>query len=95
MRALRGLLAAAVVSVPLLALPSSAAPLPGCAPAKHAGGEWRSYGHDLQNTRSQPAEKEIGPLQAAQLAPAWTFSASTAGGSGDFTGTPTIADGCL
>ncbi len=94
MSRIRGLLAAAALSLPLLALPSGAAG-PICAPAKHAGGEWRSYGHDLQNTRSQPAEKEIGPLEAAQLAPAWTFSASAAGGSGDFTGTPTIADGCL
>jgi polyvinyl alcohol dehydrogenase (cytochrome) len=88
-------LASAALLLPLLALPSSAASAAGCAPAKHAGGEWRSYGHDLSNTRSQPAEKTIGPLEAALLAPAWTFSASKAGGSGDFTGTPTIADGCL
>src|SRR4051812_23415780 len=33
--------------------------------------------------------------QAMTLAPAWTFSSDAAGGSGDFTGTPTIADGCL
>lgn len=94
MRHPRLLLAAAVLPLPLLALPSSGA-TPGCAPAKHVGGEWRSYGHDQQNSRSQPAEKTIGPLEAALLAPAWTFSASSAGGSGDFTGTPTIADGCL
>jgi len=66
-----------------------------CAPAKHAGGEWRMYGHDLANTRSQPAEKKIGPTQAATLTKAFSVSASDAGGDGDFTGTPVIADGCL
>ena len=38
-----------------------------CAPAKSAGGDWPMYGHDLANTRSQPKEKTIGPLQAATL----------------------------
>lgn len=94
MRRVRAALAVTALALPLFALPSSGA-TPACAPAKHAGGEWRSYGHDLQNTRSQPAEKTIGPVEAALLAPAWTFSASDAGGSGDFTGTPTVADGCL
>jgi polyvinyl alcohol dehydrogenase (cytochrome) len=61
----------------------------------HPGGEWRMFGHDYANTRSQPAEKTIGRLEAPTLAPAWTFSASGAGGSGDFTGTPTVADGCV
>jgi polyvinyl alcohol dehydrogenase (cytochrome) len=88
-------LGAAALLLPLLALPSSAASAAGCAPAKHAGGEWRSYGHDLSNTRTQPAEKTIGLVEAALLAPAWSFSAAGAGGSGDFTGTPTIADGCM
>ena len=87
-------LGAVALLLPLLAVPSFAA-ASGCAPAKRAGGEWRSYGHDAQNTRSQPAEKAIGPMQAMTLAPVWTFSADDAGGSGDFTGTPTIADGCL
>jgi polyvinyl alcohol dehydrogenase (cytochrome) len=93
--ALTKALGSAVLVLPLLALPSSASTAGHCAPAKHVGGEWRSYGHDSSNTRSQPAEKTIGRVEAALLAPAWTFSASAAGGSGDFTGTPTIADGCL
>src|SRR4029078_898875 len=66
-----------------------------CAPKKHAGGEWRMYGHDLSNSRSQPAEKTIGPVQAATVEHAVSVSASDAGGDGDFTGTPVIADGCL
>jgi polyvinyl alcohol dehydrogenase (cytochrome) len=61
----------------------------------HPGGDWRMYGHDLSNTRAQPAEHTIGTLQAPLLAPAWTFSSTAAGGSGDFTGTPTVADGCV
>jgi polyvinyl alcohol dehydrogenase (cytochrome) len=66
-----------------------------CAAAKHAGGDWPVYGHDYANTRSQPAEKAIGPVQAATLKKAFVVSASNAGGDGDFTGTPIIADGCL
>jgi polyvinyl alcohol dehydrogenase (cytochrome) len=88
-------LAGAVLVLPLLALPSGAASAAGCAPAKHVGGEWPSMGHDQSNTRTQPAEKTIGPVEAALLAPAWTFTASGAGGTGDFTGTPTVADGCM
>ena len=61
----------------------------------HPGGDWRAYGHDQANTRTQPMEHKIGQLQAAQLAPAWTFSTTGAGGSGDFTGTPTVANGCV
>ena len=91
----RTLLAAAVVALPLVGVPLAEAAKASCAPVKHAGGEWRSYGHDDANTRTQEREKTIGPVEAATLAPAWTFSADDAGGSGDFTGTPVIADGCL
>ncbi len=66
-----------------------------CAPKHHAGGEWRMYGHDFSNTRSQPAEHTIGRLQAPTLHNAFSVSANQAGGDGDFTGTPIIADGCL
>jgi polyvinyl alcohol dehydrogenase (cytochrome) len=64
---------------------------PACATG-HGGGEWRMYGHDYHNTRSQPAEKRIGPPEAIGLQPAWTFSTN---GKGDFTGTPIVADGCM
>jgi polyvinyl alcohol dehydrogenase (cytochrome) len=67
----------------------------GCGPAAHAGGDWPSYGHDLANTRSQPAEHTIGLVEAATLAPAWTFSTTAAGGAGDITATPVVANGCL
>jgi outer membrane protein assembly factor BamB/plastocyanin len=64
----------------------------GPAPPR-AGGDWRTFGHDLSNTRAQDQEHIIGPANAARLAPAWTFSSQGAGADGDFTGTPIVADG--
>lgn len=66
-----------------------------CAAARHPGGEWRLYGHDLSNSRTQPDEHVIGTTEAGALAPARTFSSSVVGGEGNFNGTPVIADGCL
>ena len=66
---------------------------PGCAGAAE-GGDWRGYGHDLYNTRSQPDEHSIDVTKAATLAPAWSIRTSTAGLSGSFQSTPAIADGC-
>lgn len=60
-----------------------------------AGGDWPTYGHDLANTRTQDQEHLIGPSAAATLVPTWTFSSATAGGSGSFSGTPVVADGCV
>src|SRR3954451_15468745 len=88
---------AALVAPAAVALSSSTvvAARGHCAPRHHAGGEWRSYGHDLSNTRSQPAEHTIGRTEAPTLHKAFSVSASQAGGDGDFTGTPVVADGCL
>jgi polyvinyl alcohol dehydrogenase (cytochrome) len=69
--------------------------MPGCAQVNVPGGEWRSFGHDASNTRHQEREREISPADVPLLAPAWTFSSVVAGGEGDFTGTPIVADGCL
>lgn len=65
-----------------------------CAPATHAGGEWRDFGNGLDNTRHQAAETTIGPAEAIRLAPVWTFDVGANGGDGGVTGTPVIADGC-
>jgi polyvinyl alcohol dehydrogenase (cytochrome) len=89
------LLAPSVVVVTSSAQAGAKAPAGHCAPKHHSGGDWRMYGHDFANTRSQPAEKTIGPLQAATLTKSFSVSASQAGGDGDFTNTPVIADGCL
>jgi polyvinyl alcohol dehydrogenase (cytochrome) len=101
-KGLLGFVAAAALAAGVLSPgTTSIAALAGCADDSalpggvHPGGDWRLYGHDDANTRSQPAEKTIGRLQAPLLAPAWTFSSAEAGGSGDFTGTPTVADGCV
>ncbi|HEU4481182.1 MAG TPA: PQQ-binding-like beta-propeller repeat protein [Actinomycetota bacterium] len=90
---LRAGLGLLMVATALSPMPAGAAA--GCAKAHHPGGEWRTYGADLSNTRSQPREKTIGPTEAATLAPVWAFAASDGKGSGDFTGTPVIADGCM
>jgi polyvinyl alcohol dehydrogenase (cytochrome) len=92
------LLLGSLLAVPL---PSSTAvgpvpsPMPGCAAVNVPGGEWRSFGHDASNTRHQERERQIAHADVPLLAPAWTFSSVVAGGEGDFTGTPIVADGCL
>jgi polyvinyl alcohol dehydrogenase (cytochrome) len=60
------------------------------APAGAAHADWPMYGHDLSNTRDAGSQ---GPSRSslASLKPAWRFNSST----GDFTGTPVIADGVL
>ena len=77
------------------AAPASAAEMPGCGDPDVQGGEWRSFGGDLSNTRTQPRERTITPSDAPLLTPVFTFSTSEAGVEGDFTGTPVIADGCI
>ncbi len=67
---------------------------PCSTPLSVGGGEWRSYGHDPSNSRTQPAEKTIGTANAASLAPAWVFSLSSAGDSGQINGTPLVENGC-
>jgi polyvinyl alcohol dehydrogenase (cytochrome) len=73
-------------------LPASSAPGGSCADPNRSLGEWRSYGHDYNNTRNQQNEKKIGPAEAVSLRPSWVFSTD---GKGDFTGTPAVADGCV
>ncbi len=66
------------------------------------GGEWRSYGHDDANTRTQPAERSIGASAAPTLTPVWAATvapSSVSAGSGvpaaALNGTPIVADGCV
>jgi polyvinyl alcohol dehydrogenase (cytochrome) len=51
---------------------------------------WPVYGHDLANSRDA-GEDGPAPSQVASLERAWTFDSPT----GDFTGTPVVADGVL
>jgi outer membrane protein assembly factor BamB len=79
-----------------LGAPSAgAAAMPGCASSDKPGGEWRTFGHDSSNTRFQNQEKVISAADAPLLSPAWSFSTTDAGGEGDITGTPIVADGCV
>jgi polyvinyl alcohol dehydrogenase (cytochrome) len=70
---------------------------PGCAPADHKGGEWRSFSGSYDGHRNQRAEKTIGIQEAASLQPVWTFSANaeTGVGTNEITGYPVVADGCI
>jgi len=49
-------------------------------------GGWRMAGRDLDNSRSQPSEREIGRTNVSQLVPKWVFTAGS-----DVSATPTIA----
>ena len=64
-----------------------------CAPDDHPGGDWPSYAADVQHTRHQPAEDHISAARAATLAAAWNWTAPA--GTGSFSGTPVVADGCV
>lgn len=66
----------------------------GCA-GEHAGGEWRSYSHDLSNTRHQPLETTITPATVAGLEVAWIIDLAQVGGGAISDTTPVIADGCV
>jgi polyvinyl alcohol dehydrogenase (cytochrome) len=61
---------------------------------EHPGGEWPSYGGDLANSRSQPAEDVIGPDNVAELDEVWHFNTSDHAG-GLFHSTPIVARGCV
>ena len=92
--AVAGALGLAVAAAPS---PGALASLPGsppCGGSTQAGGEWRAYGHDSSNTRTQPDEHLISTASARALAPRWTFSLSSVGDAGQFESTPLVADGC-
>lgn len=94
MRATHVAAVAALVLVLALAPTAGAEPdeLGPCgAPAEHPGGEWRSYGHDPTNSRSQPLEAEIGPDTVGDLDVAWVHTSNGA----TFHATPVVADGCV
>ena len=89
---------AVVGALGLFAAPAAGAarpPMPGCAATDVPGGEWRNYGADYSNSRTQFDEKVISATDVPTLSPAWTFSTKQAGAEGDFTGTPIVADGCM
>src|SRR2546426_12727283 len=77
-----------------LAVPASAPP--ACRSSSTPGGDWRSYGHDAGNTRTQHAETALSPASAPGLTASWVFSTASAGDvSGAVNSTPIVADGCV
>lgn len=77
------------VGLGLAASPANAQAAP-CAEAPDPRGEWPTYGHDLTNSRAQPAERSIGVDTVAALEPAWIYKAEGAVNS-----TPIVAGGCV
>jgi outer membrane protein assembly factor BamB len=63
----------------------------GCA-SGDTGGDWPSFGHDLSNTRSQPA---LRGSSSGDLQPGWAFSSTAGGGAGNFQSTAAVAGGCV
>jgi outer membrane protein assembly factor BamB len=79
----------AALSLAAFASPTlAAAP---CTTAAAGSGEWPMYGHDVANTRTQPAETALGPGAAGGLKPLWVFSSPDATG---FNSTPVVDAGC-
>ena len=65
----------------------------GCSAAPAPGGEWVTYGHDLDNSRTQPAEDTIDASNAGTLEPAFVFRGP--GLLGTINMTPIVAGGCV
>ncbi|MEH1125582.1 outer membrane protein assembly factor BamB family protein [Micromonospora sp. CPCC 206061] len=80
----RALALAALVAVAVVAA------LPSSATAHPFGGEWRTGGHDLSNTRSNPFERAIKPGNASQLAVKWKATTT-----GDVSATPAVVGGAV
>ncbi|MQA64061.1 MAG: PQQ-binding-like beta-propeller repeat protein [Actinophytocola sp.] len=97
-RSMRSRAACSTLSLVLVAglvVGGEASAATGCAEPGHPGGEWRSYGQDWANSRHQAAEQVIGKGNVPTMAPAWVVSTEGLGGTGDITGTPVVADGCV
>jgi len=91
----RSMLITALLVTALLVAGLTPARAAACAPAEHSGGDWPMHGHDLQGTRSQPAEQLLGPDTAGALEPAWAVSTTVLGAQGGLLSTPVIANGCV
>lgn len=83
-----------IIAASLLA-PVSAQSAAKCAEAKHPGGEWRSFGNDLQNSRWQSAKEVPAAADLTTRLPKWKLSIAAAGAAGNFQSTPVVADGCI
>jgi polyvinyl alcohol dehydrogenase (cytochrome) len=87
-------LAAAALAVASTAATATASGHP-CHDRPAAGGEWRGYGQDAAQSRTQAAEHALGPAAARTLTPAWTFDVASLGDAGQLNSTPVVAGGCV
>jgi len=55
-----------------------------------AAASWRFAGHDISNSRTQPAETLITTANVSTLAPRWVFTTH-----GNVSATPTVAGGVV
>lgn len=81
-----GLLTAVVLG--LVGAPATAGAV--CAEKADPRGEWPTYGHDLTNSRTQPAERSIGVDTVTALERAWVYKSK-----GAINNTPIVAGGCV
>jgi polyvinyl alcohol dehydrogenase (cytochrome) len=54
------------------------------------GPDWNMIGNDPANSRNQPFERRIGPLNVSRLLPKWIATTT-----GDVSGTPAVVDGAV
>lgn len=66
-----------------------------CSAPPSPSGEWPLYGHDLTNSRNQPAERRIGVGNVSGLSAAWAFSSASYGDESAFNTTPVVSGGCV
>lgn len=66
-----------------------------CTEPTAAGGEWTTYGKDLEGTRHQTDEDLITVANAGLLEPAWVFNTVGAGADGGFIASIAVAGGCV
>src|SRR5689334_18926742 len=85
-----------VAAIAGLALAAPAHAAAACRSSSTPGGDWRSYGHDAANSRTQRGEAALSPAVAPGLKASWVFSTASAGDvSGAINSTPIVADGCV
>lgn len=80
---------AAALAAVALAAPAHAQST-ACSEPPHPAGDWPTYGHDLQNSRTQPSGWMIGPDDANALGAAWVHTAP-----GAINNTPIVTGGCI
>lgn len=87
-------LVACLVAISIV-VPTNAVAAGKCAKDSHPGGDWPSFGGDLQNTRSQDAKQVPTPDDLTTRLPKWKLSVAQAGAGGNFQSTPVVANGCI